>query len=160
MKVWRTIDNFFTEEETQEIIFDSNFHKFVSQKFNIKNALWYQKKIIKEILNDFADLSEAVQIEQWPHDPTILPLPEEHYDKDEQKSNEEDELVFPLCSAIAYLKVENLTGANLHLVRDSVDIVPETGKLVLLAPGVLHSVTPYVSGKRISMNLNFWHYYL
>ena len=160
MKVWRTIDNFFTEEETQEIIFDSKFHKFVSQKFNIKNALWYQKKIIKEILNDFADLSEAVQIEQWPHDPTILPLPEEHYDKDERKSNEEDELVFPLCSAIAYLRVENLTGANLHLVRDNVDIIPETGKLVLLAPGVLHSVTPYVSGKRISMNLNFWHYYL
>lgn len=160
MKVWRTIDNFFTEEETQKIIFDSNFHKFVSQKFTIKNALWYQKKIIKEILNDFADLSEAVQIEQWPHDPTILPLPEEHYDKDEQKSNEENELVFPLCSAIAYLRVENLTGANLHLVRDNVDIIPETGKLVLLAPGVLHSVTPYVSGKRISMNLNFWHYYL
>ena len=160
MKVWRTIDNFFTEEQCQDILYDKSFHKFVSQKFDIKNALWYQKKIMQEILDGFVDLSETVQIEQWPHDPAILPLPGTHYDKDEKKNEVEDELSFPLCSAIVYLKIEDLEGAHLYLVEDNVIIKPETGKLVLLAPGVLHSVTPYVSGKRISMNLNFWHYYL
>lgn len=160
MKVWRTIDNFFTEEETYKIMYDQTFHKFTTQKFNIKKPLWYQSKIMMEIVDEFADLTNAVEIEQWPHDPNILPLPDEHYDKDEKVYTETEELKFPICSAIVYLQIKNLEGASLHLVRDNVDIIPETGKLVLLGPGVLHSVTPYISGKRISMNLNFWDYHL
>jgi hypothetical protein len=76
----------------------------------------------------------------------------------------------PLCSAILYVMVDNLVGANLEVSKDNIPIdidympefknvdtiVPEEGKIVLLDPGVWHKVTDYVSGRRIALILNFW----
>ena len=159
MKVWRTIDNFFSKEETERIIYDESFKSFTTRWFDIDSTTWYQEKIAWEIAEGFRNLSSAVGIEQWPHDPKIMPLPGSHYDKDEKLYAKTGEFKFPLASAIVYLKIEDLWGGNLVLENETT-IVPETGKLVLLAPGVLHSLTKWVSGKRISMNLNFWDYTL
>mgnify|MGYP000318079539 CR=1 FL=1 len=83
-------------------------------------------------------------------------LPEEHIDKDETLYETTGEVKLPLCSAILYLRVENLVGANLKLVRYNVEVTPKPGTLVLLSPGLLHSITDYESGKRISLNMNIW----
>ena len=116
---------------------------------------FYQNKILQEIKNDFTDLSSAIGIEEWHQDADWF-LPEEHIDKDEALYETTGEVKLPLCSAILYLRVENLVGANLKLVRDNVEVTPKPGTLVLLSPGLLHSITDYESGKRISLNMNIW----
>jgi len=64
------------------------------------------------------------------------------------------ELSFPICSCVIYLAIENLVGAELEI--GDTKIVPEAGMLVLIAPEVWHKVTNIVSGKRHSLNYNFW----
>ena len=81
---------------------------------------------------------------------------EEHEDKDEKLYAETGEVSYPICSAILYLRIENLVGAKLRIVRDNIEIEPKPGMLVLLAPGVTHSITEYSQGTRISLNLNIW----
>lgn len=155
MKVWRTIDNFLSEEEISKVFKTKSFKPFTTQWHDLPSESFYHNKILAEIADEFADISTAVGLEEWHQDADWF-LPEEHEDKDEKLYAETGEISYPLCSAILYLKVENLVGANLRLVRDNVDIIPKPGTLVLLAPGVVHSITDFLSGKRISINLNIW----
>ena len=166
MRVWRTIDNFFTEEECKEILYHKNVRPFVTDWRDLSREItedeYFYRRIIEEIELDndeysrFANLDNSIGWEQWMHDPDYAPLPPPHFDKDEVSYSMDKALIFPLCSVILYLKVENLIGAKLQLPKEGIDITPETGKLVLMAPGVYHMISPYHSGKRISLNLNFW----
>jgi hypothetical protein len=155
MKVWRTIDNFLSKEEIAKVFTEKSFKPFTVRWHTLPSKSFYQNKILQEIKNDFTDLSSAVGIEEWHQDADWF-LPEEHIDKDEALYETTGEVKLPLCSAILYLKVENLVGANLKLVRDNVEVTPKPGTLVLLSPGLLHSITDYESGKRISLNMNIW----
>jgi len=155
MKVWRTIDNFLSKEEIAKVFTEKSFKPFTVRWHTLPSKSFYQNKILQEIKNDFTDLSSAIGIEEWHQDADWF-LPEEHIDKDEALYETTGEVKLPLCSAILYLRVENLVGANLKLVRDNVEITPKSGTLVLLSPGLLHSITDYESGKRISLNMNIW----
>jgi hypothetical protein len=155
MKVWRTIDNFLSKEEIAKVFTEKSFKPFTVRWHTLPSKSFYQNKILQEIKNDFTDLSSAVGIEEWHQDADWF-LPEEHIDKDEALYETTGEVKLPLCSAILYLRVENLVGANLKLVRDNVEVTPKPGTLVLLSPGLLHSITDYESGKRISLNMNIW----
>jgi len=155
MKVWRTIDNFLSKEEIAKVFTEKSFKPFTVRWHTLPSKSFYQNKILQEIKNDFTDLSSAVGIEEWHQDADWF-LPEEHIDKDETLYETTGEVKLPLCSAILYLRVENLVGANLKLVRDNVEVTPKPGTLVLLSPGLLHSITDYESGKRISLNMNIW----
>jgi len=155
MKVWRTIDNFLSKEEIAKVFTEKSFKPFTVRWHTLPSKSFYQNKILQEIKNDFTDLSSAVGIEEWHQDADWF-LPEEHIDKDEALYETTGEVKLPLCSAILYLRVENLVGANLKLVRDTVEVTPKPGTLVLLSPGLLHSITDYESGKRISLNMNIW----
>ncbi len=155
MKVWRTIDNFLSKEEIAKVFTEKSFKPFTVRWHTLPSKSFYQNKILQEIKNDFTDLSSAIGIEEWHQDADWF-LPEEHIDKDEALYETTGEVKLPLCSAILYLRVENLVGANLKLVRDNVEVTPKPGTLVLLSPGLLHSITDYESGKRISLNMNIW----
>ena len=155
MKVWRTIDNFLSKEEIANVFTEKSFKPFTVRWHTLPSKSFYQNKILQEIKNDFTDLSSAIGIEEWHQDADWF-LPEEHIDKDEALYETTGEVKLPLCSAILYLRVENLVGANLKLVRDNVEVTPKPGTLVLLSPGLLHSITDYESGKRISLNMNIW----
>ena len=155
MKVWRTIDNFLSKEEIAKVFTEKSFKPFTVRWHTLPSKSFYQNKILQEIKNDFTDLSSAIGIEEWHQDAEWF-LPEEHIDKDEALYETTGEVKLPLCSAILYLRVENLVGANLKLVRDNVEVTPKPGTLVLLSPGLLHSITDYESGKRISLNMNIW----
>tara|TARA_Y100000361_G_scaffold116197_1_gene107084 strand:- start:292 stop:795 length:504 start_codon:yes stop_codon:yes gene_type:complete len=161
MKIWKTIDKYFSENEIKEIYKDKNFKPFTSKWYDINNLSAFQKKLLKgleeNVGENFANISKAVGVEQWTHDASLRVLPELHFDKDETKYEKTGELVFPLCSIILYLKVDNLRGGNLYL-DGKTTIVPETGKVVYLASGILHGVTEYFEGTRLSVNLNVWDY--
>ena len=153
--MWRTIDNFLSKEEIAKVFTEKSFKPFTVRWHTLPSKSFYQNKILQEIKNDFTDLSSAIGIEEWHQDADWF-LPEEHIDKDEALYETTGEVKLPLCSAILYLRVENLVGANLKLVRDNVEVTPKPGTLVLLSPGLLHSITDYESGKRISLNMNIW----
>jgi hypothetical protein len=116
------------------------------------------------------NLDTCTLVEQWHNNPKYGYYPTEHLDKDEPLWEETGKVRLPLCSAILYVMVDNLVGANLEVSKDNIPIdidympefknvdtiVPEEGKIVLLDPGVWHKVTDYVSGRRIALILNFW----
>ena len=155
MKVWRTIDNFLSDQEIKKVFQEKTFKPFTTQWYDLPAKSFYQKKILAEIENDFVDISNAVGIEEWTQDASWF-MPGEHVDKDEVLYEKTGIVKYPLCSAVLYLKIRHLEGAKLLLVRDNVEITPEPGKLILLAPGVLHKITDFYSGQRISINLNIW----
>ena len=160
MKVWRTIDNFLSEEEISKVFREKSFKPFTTRWHSLPSESFYHNKILAEISDvingdQFVDISTAVGLEEWHQDADWF-LPEEHEDKDEKLYSETGEVSYPLCSAILYLKVENLVGAKLRIVRDNLEIEPKPGMLILLAPGVTHSITKYSEGTRISVNLNIW----
>jgi len=155
MKVWRTIDNFLSQQEASQVFKEKTFKPFTCRWHDLPSKSFYHNKVLDEVKDEFADITNAIGLEEWHQDAHWF-LPEEHVDKDEVLYAETGETRYPLCSAILYLQVDNLVGGNLKLVRDDVEIIPTTGKLVLLAPGVLHKITDFISGKRISLNLNIW----
>lgn len=155
MKVWRTIDNFLSEEEISKVFREKSFKPFTTRWHPLPSKSFYHNKILAEIADEFADVSGAVGVEEWHQDADWF-LPEEHEDKDEKLYAETGEVSYPICSAILYLRIENLVGAKLRIVRDNIEIEPKPGMLVLLAPGVTHSITEYSQGTRISLNLNIW----
>jgi hypothetical protein len=130
-----------------------DFNPFESKWYDFPLERYYQQKMA-EYAGEFADLSSAVGAEEWSHNPHWGSLPEAHYDKDEYLYVTTGDLEFPICSAILYIKVEDLIGANLKVGEEI--IVPETNMLVLLNSGVWHEITPYESGTRVSIYLNFW----
>jgi len=161
MKLWKTIDKYFDENEISEIFRDKNFKPFTTKWYSMDVLSPFQKKLLEGAKNNigdnFCNFDKAIGVEQWTQDASQRVLPEMHFDKDETLYEKTGKLNFPLCSIVLYLKVENLKGANL-LIDSRSTVVPESGKAVYIAPGVLHGVTEFIEGKRISVNLNIWDY--
>lgn len=152
-RMFRVIENFFTVQELMTL-------KPLSSKcLNMSNYVAKEKynhihKKILEQVEDFTGSKETLGVEQWAFHSELTQLPDLHQDRDEELFDKTGELSFPMCSCVAYLSVENLKGANLE-IGESI-IVPKTGMLILIAPRVWHRVSEYVSGKRHSLNYNFW----
>lgn len=151
----KEIKNFLPEKVLLSIPKHRGFNPFSTKWYDCPLEREYQQYIIEEA-SSFVDLSSMVGIEEWFHNPCFIDLPGEHYDKNEKLWLENRHLEFPLCSCVLYLKVENLMGADL-LVDRRIKITPESNKLVLMKPGVIHEVTSYESGVRTSINLNPWY---
>lgn len=111
--------------------------------------------IRRRVVEAFDLTQQCNYIEEWAQNPGVIDLPEEHYDKDEELYEATGEYKFPLASCIIYIDVRDLIGSN--LVIDNQDVItPKSARIVKLKPGVLHKVTPYISGTRVSLNWNFW----
>jgi len=152
-RMFRVIENFFTVQELMTLkLFSSkclNMSKYVAKE----NYNYIHEKILEQV-EDFIGNEETLGVEQWAFHSELTQLPDLHQDRDEELFDRTGKLSFPMCSCVAYLSVENLKGANLEIGEDAVS--PKTGMLVLIAPGVWHKVSEYVSGKRHSLNYNFW----
>ena len=123
-------------------------------KYVPKEKYTYIHNKLLEQVEDFIGSKKTIGVEQWSFHSELTLLPGLHQDRDESLFDKTGELSFPMCSCIAYLSVEDLEGANLQ-IEDNI-IVPKTGMLVLIAPGVWHKVSDYKKGKRLSINYNFW----
>lgn len=126
------------------------------------------KKVFDQV-SKYYDLSTCRFVEQWHNAAHNSFYPLEHLDKDEGLWEAEQKVSLPLCSAVLYLSIKRLKGANLEISKDNhpltaispefkdIDIItPEEGKMALLDPGVWHRVSDYESGFRVAMILNFW----
>jgi len=153
MEEWHTIENYFSEEEINEV--------FATVDTTITDKSWY----LKDNLNDFQKKliqgspwtsNNIVGVEQWCHNEKSVPGM--HYDKDEDLFVRTKEIRFPIASAILYLRVENLLGGKLFVNANTTPISPKTGQVIYLAPGVLHGVLKHIKGVRRSININIWDY--
>lgn len=152
--MYREIKNFLPEKVLHSIPRSRGFNPFATKWYDTPLDREYQKLIIEEARSVY-NLDSMVGLEEWFHNPCFIPLPGEHYDKNERLWEEKQHLEFPLCSCILYLKIEELEGSNL-VIDKRFEIIPESNKLVFISPGILHEVTEYVSGVRTSLNLNPW----
>jgi hypothetical protein len=129
------------------------------------------------LAGSYYNLSTCGGYEFWIHHHTKPPT--WHIDNDERRRDENNIMVFPLCSIVYYLQVENLIGGELkishnneiHLnsanaiyeeVRNNrLDnksddiIVPRTNRMVMFSAGKFHTVNSF-TGKRITMVINPW----
>lgn len=151
---YKVIKNFLPKEDLFKLPLSKGFRLFKSTWFDFPFELNYHNFIIEEA-KSFVNLDNIVGLEQWHHNPHFMPLPGEHYDKNEYLYATEEKLEFPLCSCILYMKIEDLVGSNL-LIENEIELVPETNTLILMKPGVLHAVTDFTSGTRTSLNINPW----
>jgi hypothetical protein len=152
--VLKEISNFLPQRLLDSISRRRQFNPFETKWYDKEDLAEYQLAILEEAGSKY-DLTPMIGIEEWHHNPCFMPLPSEHYDKDEKLFEKENILEFPLCSCVLYMKIENLVGGHL-LVDKRMEVVPESNKLVLMSPGVIHEVTDYISGVRTSLNINPW----
>jgi hypothetical protein len=125
----------------------------------------------------YYNLSTCGGYEFWIHEHTKPPT--WHIDNDERRRNENNVMIFPICSIVYYLQVENLIGGELkishnnnvrlnstnafyeevrnnYLDNKSDDvIVPKTNRIVMFPAGMFHAVNSF-AGNRISMVINPW----
>lgn len=151
--MYRVVKNFLTDEEIlylkQVSISCLDRSRFISSE----NMTTIHKKVLDTAQN-FTEIQKPVGVEEWSFHADYNQLPDWHQDRDEELFNKTEKLSFPACSCVLYLDIDKLEGGSLEL-KDKV-IIPETGMLVLLKPAVWHKVSNYVSGKRHSINYNFW----
>lgn len=151
--MYKLVENFLSEEEILHLkqvsisCLDRSTFTPLSQMTSL------HQKVLEEA-RSFTEIPKVGGVEQWSFHADYNQLPDWHQDRDEELFNTTEELSFPLCSCILYLDIHKLEGANLEVGKKV--IVPETGMLVLLKPAVWHRVSKYISGKRHSINYNFW----
>lgn len=165
--MWKMVDSYLSKAELGSLA------RYTLERYpsflDINNLPTLQQKITDVVKQNY-NLDTCTLVEQWHNNPKYGYYPTEHLDKDEPLWEETGKVRLPLCSAILYVMVDNLVGANLEVSKDNIPIdidympefkkvdtiVPQEGKIVLLDPGVWHKVTDYVSGRRIALILNFW----
>lgn len=150
--MYKIVDNFLTGKELAGISRERGFNPFGYSIHKVP-LTGFKAKLFEEA-SKFVDLSTTIQAEVWYHNPVFSPLPKKHYDKDEALHRATGELSFPLVSCILYLKIGALVGSDLLIEEDV--ITPKPNRLVLMKPGVEHEVTPWISGTRVSVNMNLW----
>ena len=156
--MYKVLDNFLPSSTLSNLL--KKVEKSEKNKcswFEYPAALEYQQAILEEAAG-YVSLSNCVGFEEWVHYPPFTQLPLYHYDKDEYLYEKRKALKFPLCSCILYLNIQDLKGAELYISDAGTVITPETNKLVLMQPGVLHTVFRYQTGTRVSININPWDY--
>jgi hypothetical protein len=130
-----------------------------------------------KLAGGYYDLSSCSGYEFWIHHHTKPPT--WHIDNDERRREENNIMIFPLCSIVYYLQVEDLVNGELcishndeiqlnststlyeevranrldHKMDDI--IIPKTNRVVMFSPGKFHTVNKF-TGKRISMIINPW----
>jgi len=151
--MYRVIKKFLTEEE---ILYLKRVSLSCLDKSTFIPADSMNKIHLKVLAQaqEFTRIKSTIGVEQWSFHADYNQLPDWHQDRDEELFNKTEKLSFPACSCVLYLDIDNLKGGSLEL-KDKV-ILPETGMLVLLESAVWHRVSNYISGKRHSINYNFW----
>jgi hypothetical protein len=129
------------------------------------------------LAGSYYNLSTCGGYEFWIHHHTKPPT--WHIDNDERRRDENNAMIFPLCSIVYYLQVENLMGGELKIshnndvqlnstnavyeeVRNNcLDnksddiIVPKTNRMVMFSAGKFHMVNSF-TGNRITLVINPW----
>lgn len=151
--MYRVIKKFLTEEEILYLKRVSLSCLDNSTFIPVDSMSKIHLKVLTQA-QEFTKIKPLIGVEQWSFHADYTELPDWHQDRDEELFNKTEKLSFPACSCVLYLDINKLKGGSLEL-KDKV-IVPETGMLVLLKPAVWHKVSQYTSGKRHSINYNFW----
>lgn len=161
--IMHIIDDFLTDEEYEHL--DTNIKETKLCEWNYKTWEFEVTDLfVRKVLNTamtYYDLDELGWYEVWNHT-NSRPL-EWHYDKHENLFGKTGKLVFPLCSCVYYPTMDHeLIGGELMLQNKTTNrhdrIQPIANRLVLFAPGILHSVNAF-RGKRTSININPWPYW-
>jgi len=167
--MWKVVDSTLTEEERWKLL-NYTLHQYPDMIGVEHLDKLPQHKKLFDLVSQHYDLSSCKYVEQWHNTAHNSFYPQEHLDKDEELWNLAGKVSLPLCSAVVYLKIKDLEGANLEISKDGhpidldympkfteIDIiVPEEGKVALLDPGVWHRVSEFKAGFRVAMILNFW----
>jgi hypothetical protein len=130
-----------------------------------------------KLAGEYYNLSSCGGYEFWIHHHTKPP--EWHIDNDERRREEDNIMIFPLCSIVYYLQIEDLVNGELRISHNDeiqlnstntlyeevranrldhkIDdiIIPKTNRAVMFSPGKFHTVNEF-TGKRISMIINPW----
>jgi hypothetical protein len=161
--MYKILPDFLTEEEILEVKRDTAQFLGCCNKFTfIHNMKPVQMRIFEEV-QKFVSAEGLVGLEQWGFhsDYHGEELPTIHQDTDEELRAKTGITKYPLCSAVLYLDIQDLVGAELEIFEQSkpaTKIMPKTGMVVLIAPGTWHAIKDFKSGKRHSMNYNYWDY--
>ena len=110
-----------------------------------------ENKLLKMASKIF-DLTNMVGIETWIHNNT---KPGWHYDKDEFLFNQVGRLVFPICSIVYYIQVENLQNGK--FITHNEVITPITNRALFFSPGIHHCAEDF-TGTRILLAIAPWQY--
>jgi hypothetical protein len=114
---------------------------------------WFNA-IVNEASKFFSTESH-VGVEWWTQNNGSLPSKGWHYDLDERLWQEQHKISTPICSIIFYPLIENLQGGQFK--TESCIITPQTNRMIVMAPGTLHTVSEY-TGTRWSLLINPWNY--
>lgn len=150
------------------------------EKWYLWNTEHYFREFCTSLINlagTYYNLETCGGYEFWVHNHTKPPT--WHVDNDERRRIEDGVLVFPLCSIVYYLCVEDLVGGELHIshnneielfssntlyedVRENrldgqVDdiFIPRPNRMIIFPPGKFHNVNSF-TGKRVTLVINPW----
>jgi hypothetical protein len=159
--MYKILPNFLTQQEIFDVQRDTAGHFGSCSKFTPTKRMHSVHNRVFEEVKKFVPAESLAGVEQWGFhsDYHGSQLPTTHQDTDEGLLEAKGITKYPLCSAILYLNIRDLIGASLEIYEQSkphTSIKPETGMVVLLAPGTWHAISAFQSGTRHSMNYNFW----
>ena len=117
------LDDVFDKDSFPNIQSDliSKIKKYRSSTFDIENWCLLKtehqfKHFCLKLINiaaDHFDLASCGGYEFWWHENTKPPT--WHIDCDEKRKREDNCMLFPLCSIVYYIKVDDLVGGKLHI---------------------------------------------
>lgn len=176
------LDNIIEENCFNELQkkFLNNIVESTDEDWYLLNTEHYFQNFCISLINiagTYYDLSSCGGYEFWIHNHTKPP--HWHIDNDEKRRCEDNLMVFPLCSIVYYLQVENLVNGELKIshnneiklnstnilyeevrnnrLNNNYDdiIIPKENRMVLFSPGKFHTVNSF-TGKRVTLVINPW----
>lgn len=176
------LDNVIHEDyfDKMQKDFLSVINESTDEDWFLLNTKHYFQDFCLSLINlaeSYYNLSTCGGYEFWIHHHTKPPT--WHIDNDERRRDENNTMIFPLCSIVYYLQVENLISGELKIShnneiqlnssntiyeevrnnrldnRSDDIIVPKTNRMIMFSPGKFHTVNSF-TGKRITMIINPW----
>jgi len=121
------------------------------------NSIHQNSAICNELLqwaSFYYSLDTCTEYELWHGDSPLDPATGEHVDKDEIEHYKTGDFIYPICSIVYYLEVEDLVGGEL-VSPGNWSVVPKTNRAVIFGPGVSHKVEKF-TGTRFAVLVNPW----
>lgn len=150
------LDDVFSKEILDEILqftkADVTPHQYSLKEIGVDTVPTGIQHIF-DFVSDIYELKDTKFLEYWKHHNTS---PRWHYDCDEVYLRRTGNYSFALNTIIFYPEIELLQGGE--LITETIRITPITNRMVILSPGIWHKVDDIVSGSRMSLNINPWHY--
>lgn len=138
------IANFVKHDLTPMLLIDIGIHKIPEQISCIYDYAANHYQLDKSLVGNLECWKQQNRIpEPW------------HVDIDEMHEvRNKGEIRLPLMTIIYYPEIENLVGGEFR--TENIILTPKTNTMVIMSPGMVHSVNPIESGTRLSFMINPW----